>query len=442
MSRANVSKSRADKGGKPPASQTPIVAHEIVPGKFTDHDWSSMVDHDGADEFVTDIVDEIIGSAMDKIYQCYIQRQLIPFTVCTAKEAILQIVEWQFLSRDEGEQNFENDTTWMEDQEPEPVKTDCWAQGSVPKSFIPIPAIEEKEELEEPAEGAEVPEEDKVEEQGEQELEDRVSETAEVTKEDISEESKKKRKIKFKPYSGRIKSGGLSKLAESLDQTEMSMVYTEIEESLDEKLTEKISGFLSMPLSCHSIVKAQTGRPPGNKDVLYDDLGNVVSVMKLNPDRLPTHRVKVRYQVVDPHVEAAEARLEAMRTGRYIGRKQFNRIVKKDEKVTHEESTQSGARNTRAPLPPPLVDLMEVSAGVTVKEGGRMRRGPARYVRKVDVLAESQNSLRPVASRPLAPTLNVADLLDRHTPILRPMRESPPLPPIIPQTPTKYNIST
>lgn len=52
-----------------------------------------MVEHDGGDEFVMDIVDEIMGCAMDKIYQGYIQKQLIPFTVCTAKEAILQIVE-------------------------------------------------------------------------------------------------------------------------------------------------------------------------------------------------------------------------------------------------------------------------------------------------------------------------------------------------------------
>ena len=39
MSRAAVSKSRADKGVKPPTAHTPIVAREIVPGKFNDQDW-------------------------------------------------------------------------------------------------------------------------------------------------------------------------------------------------------------------------------------------------------------------------------------------------------------------------------------------------------------------------------------------------------------------
>ena len=39
MSRAAVSKSRADKGSKPAPAHTPVVAHEIVPGKFNDQDW-------------------------------------------------------------------------------------------------------------------------------------------------------------------------------------------------------------------------------------------------------------------------------------------------------------------------------------------------------------------------------------------------------------------
>ena len=42
MSRAAVSKSRADKGSKPPPAHTPVVAHEIVPGKFTDQDWYGL----------------------------------------------------------------------------------------------------------------------------------------------------------------------------------------------------------------------------------------------------------------------------------------------------------------------------------------------------------------------------------------------------------------
>ena len=32
------------------------------------------------------------------------------------------------------------------------------------------------------------------------------------------------------------------------------------------------------------------GRPPGAKDVTYDERGNIVGVMKINPQKLPSHR--------------------------------------------------------------------------------------------------------------------------------------------------------
>ena len=37
-------------------------------------------------------------------------------------------------------------------------------------------------------------------------------------------------------------------------------------------------------------VQVQAGRPPGSKDVNYDDRGNVISVVRLDPDKLPSHR--------------------------------------------------------------------------------------------------------------------------------------------------------
>ena len=52
-----------------------------------------MVERDNAEEFIHDIVDEILGSTMDGIYKIYIERQLLPFTITQAKDAILQIIE-------------------------------------------------------------------------------------------------------------------------------------------------------------------------------------------------------------------------------------------------------------------------------------------------------------------------------------------------------------
>ncbi len=52
-----------------------------------------MVDHDDGDEFIQDIVEEVCSSALDIIYQNYLQKQLIPYTVLQAKDALLQIIE-------------------------------------------------------------------------------------------------------------------------------------------------------------------------------------------------------------------------------------------------------------------------------------------------------------------------------------------------------------
>ncbi|XP_071107367.1 uncharacterized protein C2orf81 homolog isoform X2 [Haliotis cracherodii] len=462
MSRAAVSKSRADKG-KPPAAQTPVITHEIVPGKFNDHDWNIMLDKDGTEDFILDLVDEVVDSTMDTIYKTYIDKQLLPFTISQAKDAILQIIDWQFLDRDGGEVNTEGDPTWLQDEEPDPATTDCWAQGSVPRTYLPPPTpviVEEtQEQLEEehvqtdleeaqvlivdPDEDPELP--DKVSEPDEDRVDEKTETEAGTVEKD--ETVGKKKKFKFKRYRGPIKSAGVSKITESLEETEMKLFMDEIAGSLPSE--DRTSGML-MPASCHSILRVQAGRPPGNKDVVYDDMGNVIAVVKLDPEKLPNHRVRVKYQVVDPAIEAAQARLEAMRHGKYVGAPQVPTIRRIKSRVKGNSDTASVSKSssktsqqpTIAPLPPPLIEAMEVAAGVTVKEGGRVKKGPNRYVRKSDVMEEHQKTLRPVASRIPAQALDVADLLDRTTPILRPIGESPPLPPIIPHPPTQSRITT
>ena len=52
-----------------------------------------MLDHDDADEFIADIIEDLAGQVNDKIYVDYISRQLIPYTVLQAREAIVQIIQ-------------------------------------------------------------------------------------------------------------------------------------------------------------------------------------------------------------------------------------------------------------------------------------------------------------------------------------------------------------
>ncbi|GFN86297.1 hypothetical protein PoB_001280300 [Plakobranchus ocellatus] len=462
MSRAAPAKTRGADKTKPPASQTPVITHEIVPGKFTDHDWNFMVDRDGADEFITDIVDELMETTMSAIYDKYIESQLLPFTITQARDAITEIIEWQFLARDEGELEMETDLGWAQDEEPEPAVTDCWAQGSVPRNLIPIPEVPLEEIPEEPkAEEeaiAEVPQEEETTAEP-PELEDTVSESEAIQKEEevpkvtkemsgdggkkeSSSDSTQKPRAKFRPYKGKLKSAGVRKMTESLEETEMKMMYDEIAASKTD-IQEMPNTLLNMPASCSSILKVQTGRPPGNKEVVYDDFGNVVAVMKLDPEKLPTHKVNVKYHVVDPAVEAAQARLDAMRKGKSTGSKvkkvRSMKLVASETPLSTGTSTAKAkamaSASKMAPLPPPLIEEMEVSHGVIIREGGRVKKGPGRYYRKLDILEESQKGMAPVTLRISNPGITVADLLDRHTPILRPLSEASPLPPIVPQPP-------
>ena len=52
-----------------------------------------MVERDSNEDFVLDIVDEVLGNAMDSIFKLYVDQQLLPFTISLAKDAILHIIE-------------------------------------------------------------------------------------------------------------------------------------------------------------------------------------------------------------------------------------------------------------------------------------------------------------------------------------------------------------
>lgn len=43
----------------------------------------------------------------------------------------------KFLACDPGEETTGTDSTWQEDKEPVAAMPDCWAQGSVPKTYAP-----------------------------------------------------------------------------------------------------------------------------------------------------------------------------------------------------------------------------------------------------------------------------------------------------------------
>ncbi|XP_040849307.1 uncharacterized protein C2orf81 homolog [Ochotona curzoniae] len=124
-----VTRSKAEKV-RPPTVPVPQV--DIVPGRLNEAEWIALMVVEEGEDVVGDILADLLARVMDSAFKVYLTQQCIPFTISQAREAMLQIAEWRFLARDEGESAVAEDPTWGEDEEPLPCTTDSWAQGSVP----------------------------------------------------------------------------------------------------------------------------------------------------------------------------------------------------------------------------------------------------------------------------------------------------------------------
>ncbi|XP_055097221.2 uncharacterized protein C2orf81 homolog isoform X6 [Symphalangus syndactylus] len=129
-----VTRSKAEKV-RPPT--VPVLQVDIVPGRLNEAEWMALTALEEGEDVVGDILADLLARVMDSAFKVYLTQQCIPFTISEAREAMLQITEWRFLARDEGESAVAEDPTWGEDEEPSPCTTDSWAQGSVPVLHAP-----------------------------------------------------------------------------------------------------------------------------------------------------------------------------------------------------------------------------------------------------------------------------------------------------------------
>ncbi|XP_051058951.1 uncharacterized protein C2orf81 homolog [Phodopus roborovskii] len=143
-----VTRSKAEKA-RPPTQPVPQV--DIVPGRLNEAEWIAFMSLEEGEDVVGDILADLLTRVMDCAFKVYLTQQCVPFTISQAREAMLQITEWRFLARDEGESAVVEDPTWGEDEEPLACTTDAWAQGSVPVLHAPAPVgVEEHFQGEEP----------------------------------------------------------------------------------------------------------------------------------------------------------------------------------------------------------------------------------------------------------------------------------------------------
>ncbi|KAJ7327328.1 hypothetical protein JRQ81_017087 [Phrynocephalus forsythii] len=344
-------KSRAERS-RPPTTLPAPPQVEIVAGRLPEGDWLSLLGAEEAEDAAADILAALLQRALHQCYLVYLQRQCIPYVISQAREAMLQILEWRFLVRDEGEAGVPTDPSWQEDEEPPPCATDAWAQGSVPV-LTARPREEEEEEEEE--EEAKVPflglrEEAPASEEAPKDVDGAAPGPQGSF---LGEEAPTEGWPAQLPWqeakggsSSHSSKGTLAPSArplpraappapppgpsearlpypqprgQSLHATRFELAVQPLDSSEKELLLRELSqvpleeewGPL-LPSSCSNLLRIQLGRPPNIKVVFYDESGNITLVPRLDPARLPKHWIKPSVEVVDPDVESR--RQEALKT--------------------------------------------------------------------------------------------------------------------------------
>ena len=66
---------------------------EIVPGKFNETDWLSLLENDDTEDFIADIFEEIWTETSKQIQQIYIRRRLLPFTLMMTENALSNVLQ-------------------------------------------------------------------------------------------------------------------------------------------------------------------------------------------------------------------------------------------------------------------------------------------------------------------------------------------------------------
>ncbi|XP_053110560.1 uncharacterized protein C2orf81 homolog isoform X2 [Hemicordylus capensis] len=332
--RVALAKSRAERS-RPPTVPVPQV--EIVPGRLSEGEWLSLLSCEEAEDVSGDILAGLLDQVLGECYKVYLARQCIPYVISQAREAMLQIVEWRFLVRDEGEADVPADPTWQEDEEPVACITDSWAQGSVPvlqavpgpeEGQVPLPGLAEEPPVpeEEPPGGLDAPpeslgspwrEEPPQPPPWPEEQEARPAPEAELPKPPAEPRPPppRPRPPPHLPYCGPARGAAqIEQLVRPLDEGEKALLLRELSQvPLEEASRSLLGGHLPLlPPSCSNLLRIQLGRPPNIKDVFYDEAGNITLAPRLDMARLPKRWIKPCVEVVDPAAESR--RQEALKT--------------------------------------------------------------------------------------------------------------------------------
>lgn len=291
---------------------------EIVPGKFNENDWNTLLEIDEAQEFVWELLEECIENANKTIYTNYLDKQTIPFTINEAKKAILHLIDWQFLDDDTDDDLVE---TWVQDKEPDACVIDSWAQGYVQTLINEPPTFEENviEEVDEQKSRGSFLEELTQTPQFKPQFVESIpvdtmsqtqsqylTETKSTTNSTLTNKKAPPKRFTGKKFSEPSSMNHTMPVSSKPDPSTFS--YDDRSEKkelpihlkfkqIDAEAKKLEDSIVKAPNAAQSLLKTLLTRPVGQREVEIDPYGDITSIAKLDFDKLNSTGIKARFSV-------------------------------------------------------------------------------------------------------------------------------------------------
>jgi len=375
MSRQSGTKSKQGKDGNKSAAGSGVgQLHDFIPNRFNLTDWMALTREEDDSAFIGDLVDDIVTNVLDQCEKVHMKKQLMPYTLTKTKNVLLQLVQWYFLTHDDGEQHPE---IWQEEKEPEPSVIDSWAQGSVPV-VVDIPEPTPPPPQEESAKSKSI-----------KEVKVKRAPSPEVTKE-LPKTSSMGRKHGNCPK---------VRVPEKMEhcRRKSDPKFTKTHSSIQTNQKEEDTGAMAMVKSKKSIARHNDG-------VVYDADGYIVRLDKIDTKKLPSYQVNVSYRVITAEYNSPKKKKEDDFMKNKLNRKASTKPETSRRKksillrqLTEKYSTlnmveglddrdkcdcptgmvvDTDQSDTKLdPYVPMLIEAVEASPGVIVREGGVVKKG-------------------------------------------------------------------
>jgi len=349
-----------------------------------------------------------------------------------------------------------DDVSWLEDEEPVCGITDSWAQGSVPvqktgqgsRPLSRISAVLEEEgvDMEEGTQDAAETERFVGTPLGQASGDNEEVAQPEIPPiADSAEDQPKKC-----PWERSAKKASSKKSKKTPDTSEATDGAEGMKAPIDGAFLSSTTSILSLdapllPRYSGAIARTQYGRPPGNKDIAYDELGNVIRVARIDPDKMPSHQVKTKVKVASLQEGDVKSGSPRHRQGLRPARLPSLASTKMmptppsippmptiDDIVFPLATSQVGITPSDSfdELGRTMIDRIEVSPGVIVRDNDRIKVGPEMSSPDTSAftrLSETRGSLQPIKTH-LPSSIAIKDMVERRTPTLRPYHEKPMFP--------------